>query len=82
MAVAAPRAAPKGDTINVKDLGAFGNGKLPDARQIREAIRLARERTGGATIFFPRGDYYLGAGDDAVLLDASGLRNVRFVGEQ
>jgi hypothetical protein len=83
VALAAPsRALRRNTTINVKDLGAFGNGKLPDVTQIREAIRRAGERTGGTTIFFPPGDYYLGAADDAVLLDASGLRNVRFVGER
>jgi len=71
-----------GDTLDVKKFGAFGNGKLPDLRQIREAIRVAAEKPGGATIFFPPGDYFLGAADDAVLLNAARLRNVRFVGER
>ena len=70
------------DVIDVKALGAFGNGKLPDLRQIREAIRVAGRAHGGATVYFPPGEYFLGAADDAVLLDASGLRNVRFVGER
>ncbi|MDB5903784.1 MAG: hypothetical protein JWM26_2662 [Betaproteobacteria bacterium] len=69
-------------TINVKDLGAFGNGKLPDLAQVRAAIREASERPGGATILFPRGDYFLGAADETTLVAASNLQNVRFVGEQ
>ena len=76
------RAAQRAPTIDVKALGAFADGKRPDLRQIREAIRLASERSGGATVFFPPGEYYLGAADDAVLLAAQGLRDVRFVGER
>jgi hypothetical protein len=75
-------APPRNRTINVRDLGAFGNGKLPDVTQIREAIRRAAIQEGGATIFFPPGDYFLGAADDAVLLPAAGLRGVRFLGER
>lgn len=83
VALAGPSSALRRDkTINVRDLGAFGNGKLPDVTQIRAAIRLAAEQIDGATIFFPPGDYFLGAADDAVLLMAAGLRNVRFVGER
>jgi hypothetical protein len=78
---ASPRAS-AGDTIDVKSLGAFGNGKLPDLRQIREALRLAADRSSGATVFFPPGEYFLGAADDAVLLDATQLRNVRLVGDR
>ena len=69
-------------TINVKDLGAFGTGKLPDLTQLRAAIQEAGERAAGATIFFPKGDYFLGAADETTLLPASNLQNVRFVGEQ
>ena len=83
VALAAPRSAlRRNTTINVKNLGAFGNGKLPDVTQIREAVRIAAEQVGGATIFFPPGDYFLGAADDAVLLPVAGLRTVRFVGER
>jgi hypothetical protein len=78
---AAPRPRPE-NTINVRELGAFGNGKLPDLRQIREAIRLAAERPAGATVYFPPGEYYLGAADGDVLLNAAGLRDVRLVGER
>ena len=70
------------NTIDVKALGAFGNGKLPDLRQIREAIRRAADSPGGATVYFPPGEYFLGSADDAVLLMAEGLRDVRLVGER
>lgn len=69
-------------TINVKTLGAFGDGKLPDLRQVREAIRLAGEKPGGATVFFPAGEYYLGAADEAVLLELSGVSDIRLVGDR
>jgi hypothetical protein len=68
-------------TIDVKKLGAFGNGKLPDLRQIRRACELALERPSGATIYFPPGEYYLGAADAGDLLAIRNLQNVRFVGE-
>jgi hypothetical protein len=71
-----------GDTINVKELGAFGNGKLPDLRQLREALRLAGERVTGTTVYFPPGEYFLGAADDTLLLSADGLRDVRLIGER
>jgi hypothetical protein len=70
------------NAIDVKELGAFGNGKLPDLRQIREAIRRAAEGPGGATVYFPPGEYFLGAADDAVLLSAEALRDVRLVGDR
>lgn len=80
---AQPRPGPTGvPTINVKDLGAFGTGKLPDLAQLRAAIQAASERSAGATILFPRGEYFLGAADETTLLDASKLRNVSFIGEQ
>ena len=69
-------------TIDVKKLGAFGNGKLPDLRQVREALQKAAEHPQGATVFFPPGEYYLGAIDDACLVTATNLRNVRIVGER
>jgi hypothetical protein len=87
-ATAAAADAPSGSraarvpTINVKDLGAFGNGRLPDLAQLRAAIRDAAEHPGGATILFPRGDYFLGAADETTLLSAANLQNIRFVGEQ
>ena len=75
-------AASSAGTIDVKALGAFGDGKLPDLRQLREAVRIAGERRGGATIFFPPGNYYLGGIGDSALLVARGLENVRFLGDR
>jgi hypothetical protein len=69
-------------TIDVKKLGAFGNGKLPDLRQLRRAVEEAGDHPQGATVYFPPGEYYLGAADDTYLLTAKNLQNVRFVGER
>lgn len=71
-----------GPTIDVKKLGAFGNGKLPDLRQLRAAIAAAAEHPGGATVYFPPGEYFLGAADDSHLLMATNLQNIRFVGDR
>lgn len=71
-----------GPTIDVKKFGASGNGKLPDLRQVRAAIAAAAGYVGGATVYFPPGEYFLGAADDAWLLTATNLNNVRFVGER
>jgi hypothetical protein len=77
---AASRAGP---TFNVRDFGAFGNGKLPDLQQVRAAIAKAGEHSGGATVLFPAGEYFLGSADDTYrLLWANKLQNVRFVGER
>lgn len=76
---AASRTTP---TINVKTLGAVGDGRQLDAGPIREAIRIAGQKSDGATIFFPPGDYYLGAAADSTLLHVARLVNVRFVGER
>ena len=73
---------PKSETIDVKALGAFGDGKRPDLTQVREALRRAGEAINGATVFFPPGEYYLGTADDAVLLAARELRDVRLVGNK
>src|SRR5688572_20846949 len=80
---ALPRArAQTKPTIDVKKLGAFGDGKLPDLRQLRRAIEMAGEHPAGATIYFPPGEYYLGVVDRTDLLVANDLQNVRFVGER
>ena len=71
-----------GPVIDVKKMGAFGNGKLPDLRQLRAAVAAAGEHSAGATVYFPPGEYFLGAADDSWLLTATGLRNVRFLGER
>jgi hypothetical protein len=43
---------------------------------------MAARQRGGATVFFPPGEYFLGAANNAYLVGASKLRNVRFVGER
>jgi hypothetical protein len=75
------RAQPR-PTIDVKKLGAFGNGKQSDLRQIRRACELALEHPSGATIYFPPGEYYLGTALGADLVAITNLKNVRFVGER
>lgn len=69
-----------GGAIDVKALGAAGNGTQSDLQAIREAVRLASRR-GGATVWFPPGEYSLGTANDAVLVAADGLRDVSFVGQ-
>lgn len=69
-------------TINVKSVGAAGDGKLSDLEHVRAAIAMAAERRDGATVFFPPGEYFLGTADDAYLLSLTKMRNIRFVGEQ
>jgi hypothetical protein len=77
---ASGRTAP---TLNVKDFGAFGNGRMSDLQQIRAAVARAGEYSAGATVLFPAGDYFLGAADEAYkLVWANKLQNVRFVGER
>jgi hypothetical protein len=66
----------------VRKLGAFGNGKLPDLRQLRRAVEEASEHSAGATVYFPPGEYYLGAADDTYLVTATNMQNVRFVGDR
>lgn len=73
---------PVGPTLNVKRLGASGNGKLSDLRPLRAAIAAAAEHHGGATVYFPSGEYFLGAADDSWLLAATNLSNIRFVGDR
>ena len=68
--------------IDVKKMGAFGNGKLPDARQIKAAIAAAADEPRGAIVYFPPGEYFLGAADDNWLIPAVNLNNVHFVGER
>ena len=63
--------------INVKDFGATGDGETNDLKSIQNALDYAANLnvyphpesltnrgfgTGGATVFFPRGHYYLGTG--------------------
>src|SRR5688572_26257739 len=80
--LARPARAQSRPTINVKKIGAFGTGKASDLHQIRQAIRLAAEHPAGATVYFPPGEYYLGASDAAELLSLRNLKNLRFAGER
>lgn len=80
-ALARPAAAQSRVTINVKDAGASGTGQRSDLPQLRRALETAARHSGPVTVLFPRGEYSLGVADDAYLLVASRLRNVRFVGE-
>jgi len=77
-----PRAKGRVPVINVKDLGAFGDGKLPDLQQIRAALERAARHPAGAVVLFPPGEYFLGAADEAYLAVATKLQNVRLVGER
>src|SRR5688572_538098 len=77
----AARSQPR-QTIDVRKVGASGGGKASDLPHLRRAIELAGEQRGGATIYFPPGEYFLGAVDPEDLLIAKNLENVRFVGER
>jgi hypothetical protein len=74
------RAASPSSTIDVKRLGAYGDGRRSDLAVVREAMRLAAERR-GSTVLFPRGEYFLGTANDSILVGAERLRDVRIVGE-
>src|SRR5215213_2607388 len=65
-------------TIDVKKIGASGGGKVSDLRPIRRALEMAAEHRAGATIYFPPGDYYLGAVEEGDLLVLQNLQNIRF----
>jgi polygalacturonase len=69
-------------TIDVKKLGAVGNGKTSDVAFVRMAIRSAAETLSGATIYFPPGEYYLGAADTMELLSLRNAENLRIVGDR
>jgi hypothetical protein len=68
--------------INVRALGAFGDGKLPDLSQVQAAFQRAAQHPAGAVVLFPPGEYYLGAADEAYLAVGTRLQNVRVVGER
>ena len=56
---------------------------MSDLHQVRAAIARAGEYSGGATVLFPAGDYFLGSADDThKLLSGNRLQNVRFLGER
>src|SRR5581483_3541516 len=47
-----------------------------------EALRAAAGHPGGATVYFPPGEYYLGAVAAAPFAGITGARNVRLIGER
>jgi hypothetical protein len=69
-------------TINVRQVGANGDGKTSDLQSLRHVMELAAAQRRGATIFFPPGEYFLGEANNTYLLGATNLRNVTFVGER
>jgi len=58
-AATAPATAPSDApaVINVRDLGAFGDGKTLDTDAINRAIQQAAASPGGGVVHFPAGDY-------------------------
>lgn len=71
-----------GTTLNVKKLGAFGTGKMSDLHALRGVMEIIADGRSAATVFFPPGEYFLGAADEAALLVGRRLENVRFVGDR
>ena len=67
--------APSNPRLNVKSLGARGDGKTDDTRAIQSAINAAKARHG--TLFFPIGTYLVKSP-----LNLTGLNAVRIVGAQ
>lgn len=59
----------RGTVVNVRDLGAVGDGRTDDAAAIRSAMDAAN--AAGGTLFFPAGDYLYPSSDP--LLPASGV---------
>jgi hypothetical protein len=76
---AKPRSLP---VINVRELGAFGDGRRPDLAQVQAAMLKAAQHPAGAVVLFPPGEYFLGSADEAYLVQAKRLQNVRLVGER
>lgn len=77
-----PARAQSRPTIDVKRLGASGSGKTSDRAAVRHAIEEAASARGGATVYFPPGEYYLGPVDGDSLLVLKNLENIRLVGER
>jgi hypothetical protein len=79
--IARPAMPAQRDVINVKSLGASGNGKSSDLGPIREAVERAADRGRPTTILFPRGEYFLGTARESILVSAERLTGLRLVGE-
>ncbi|HEY0336804.1 MAG TPA: glycosyl hydrolase family 28-related protein, partial [Burkholderiales bacterium] len=68
--------------IDVKALGAAANGKTSDLEFVKAAVEKAARYPGGATVYFPRGEYFLGTASDSLLVGSTRTRDVSFVGEE
>src|SRR5437763_4582616 len=63
--------------INVKDMGAKGDGKHNDTAAIKEAIGIAGNSLEENVVLFPLGTYAI---DEMLVIDGSLLNPVRIVG--
>lgn len=63
------------DILNVKELGATGNGTTDDTYALQQAINIVKVRTNGGAVYLPPGRYRI---TDTVSIDAS---NVTLFGE-
>ena len=69
-------------TINVRKLGAAGNGTVSDLEYVRAAVETAAGYGHGATVYFPPGEYFLGRANDSLLVNVSKLTDITFIGER
>jgi hypothetical protein len=69
-------------TIDVKALGAAANGRTSDLEYVKAAIERAARSPGGATVYFPRGEYFLGTASDSLLVGSTRTRDVSFIGDE
>jgi len=83
-ALALPRSvrAQARPTIDVKKMGATGSGKTSDLDSIRAAIHTAARYKSGVTVYFPPGEYFLGTGNDSLLVNSTGLQDVSFIADR
>ena len=69
-------------TLNVKNLGAAGDGRTSDRRPIQSAIEAAAGSSQGATVYFPPGEYFLGETNDALLVNIVNQDNLAVIGDR
>jgi len=67
------------EVVNVKDWGAAGSGSGDDSTKIQAAINFCMSR-GGGTVFFPAGNYNLGAGTFLTVGSSDPNISVRLLG--
>ena len=67
--------------VNVRAAGATGDGKTSDLEPVRNAVAAAARSGGGATVFFPPGEYFLGTPSDDLLVGLTRLRDIALIGE-